>query len=64
MSMGGKITHVVHGLDTGSPFAGSGRGVYGPKDLAAVKKAAKDAGIPITVREVPEDDTACNCGGC
>ena len=61
--MGGKITHVVHGLDSG-PFAGSGRGVYGPKDLAAVKKMAKKAGVKITVREVPEDDPPCNCGGC
>lgn len=53
--MSKKITHVVHGLDTG-PFAGSGRGVYGPADLAAVKKAAKEAGVRIAVREVSPED--------
>jgi hypothetical protein len=58
-----KITHVVHGLDTG-PVAGSGRGVYGPKGLAAVTKAAREAGVRITVHEVSKDDAPCNCGGC
>ena len=61
--MGRKITHVVRGLDTG-PFAGSGRGVYGPEDLAAAKKAAKEAGANITVRKVSESGTPCDCGGC
>lgn len=49
-----KITHVVKGLDNG-PFAGSGHGVYGKKDLTRITAAAKAAGIPITIHEVTPD---------
>jgi hypothetical protein len=55
MSNNKKITHVVKGLDNG-PFAGSGIGVYGKKDLQRRLKEAKQAGVRVRVYEVSEED--------
>lgn len=54
--MGKKITHVVKPVGLGGPFDGSGIGVYGRKDLAARKKAAKEAGVPLTVRKLKKGE--------
>lgn len=51
-----KITHVIYGLEGDSPFAGSGRGVYGEKDLKRLQKIAAEAGLPVRVHEVTEED--------
>jgi hypothetical protein len=51
-----RITHRIVGLDPDSPFAGSGRGVYGKADLRRLLDIAKQAGLRVAVNEVSEED--------
>lgn len=54
----GKATHVLSAADGSTSVTGSGSGiaVYGRKDLKRRTDAARELGVPVTVRKLKRNE--------